>query len=52
MENIAINSKSLYESIEKGNGEKNEQRISLIKYLNRASTRTTPYGLNAFVSLG
>lgn len=52
MENIVINSKSLYESIEKGNGEQKEQRISLIKYLNRASTRTTPYGLNAFVSLG
>lgn len=52
MENIVINSKSLYESLERKNGKQNDQKISLIKYLNRASTRTTPYGLNAFVSLG
>ena len=52
MENIVINTKSLYESLERKNGKQNDQKISLIKYLNRASTRTTPYGLNAFVSLG
>ncbi len=51
-ENIAINSRSLLESMITGNGDNKKCSISLIKYLNRVSTRTTPYGLNAFVSKG
>ncbi len=51
-ENIAINSRSLLESMITGKGNNKNCSISLIKYLNRASTRTTPYGLNAFVSQG
>ncbi|WP_028044392.1 lantibiotic dehydratase [Candidatus Stoquefichus massiliensis] len=55
MESLAINSISLYNSINNEYEEQKNQRqsiISLIKYIKRASIRTTPFGINSFVSLG
>lgn len=52
-EAIYIASKDLYESLEKGISEANEQSYSsLLRYLLRMSTRATPFGLFSTVAIG
>lgn len=50
-EAISVASPSLYTAIRKGKRDK-AQYSSLLKYLLRMSTRSTPFGLFAFVSMG
>ena len=56
MESIAIASTSLYEALRRycisGNGKTENLIQSIRKFLNRAATRTTPFGLFAGVEFG
>lgn len=49
---ICSASKSLYDSLDDQNQDKDKKFISLLKYLIRSSTRTTPYGLLSGVVRG